>query len=210
MDIDFIRYNPADSNLEIFGFDAFVIFDENPDKIPDNFTKGYLIKPKSVEDLRKKLVIAKKDWIVGVMSEKPEVNMEAVMRKKVDVVLDFEDRKIDYTTIKLASRKDVIIEICLSKFLNYKGIRRSRIIEETVKVIKIVNKFDAPFVVTSGARNFFEMRQKRQIHEFFSFLGAKIEKSREYALKLYRKYNDPKYIMDGLEILEYMNSMDQK
>ncbi len=201
MDIDFLKFNPKDANLEIFGFDKYVIFTENPDDVDNDFLKGYLIKPKDVKDLKKKLSLAKRKWIVGVLSDKPEINMEAIMRKKVDVILDSEERRIDYTAIKLAPEKDVIIEICLSKFLTAKGAKRARLIDETIKILEVVKKFDAPFVITSGARDFYELRPKKQIYEFFSFMGADLNKSRNFALNLYKKYADPNYIMDGLEII---------
>ncbi|RLI02220.1 hypothetical protein DRO30_02990 [Candidatus Bathyarchaeota archaeon] len=201
MDIDFLKFNPEDFNLKLFGFDKFIVFTENPEAIPNDFIKGYLIKPKDVKDLKKKLLSARRKWIVGVLSERPEINMEAVMRKKVDIILDFEERKLDYTAIKLASEKDITIELCFSKFLTCRGSKRARLLKETIETIKILKKFEVPFVLSSGAREIYEMRQKKQIYDFFAFLGADVKKSKEFALKLYKKYADPNYIMNGLEII---------
>lgn len=195
---DFLRYIP---NIDIdFGFKNYVIFTES--KIPNKFYKAYLIKAESVNELISKLRRAKKDQIVGVLSSDIKVNREAMMRKKVDVLLDGINRKLDYATIKLAADKDVIIELSLSKYLNVSGLKRTRLFEEDMELIRIINKFNTPFVVTSAASSSYEMRTKKQIYDFFAFLKADVKKAEEHVVKLIRKYYDPNYIMDGLEILE--------
>jgi ribonuclease P/MRP protein subunit RPP1 len=198
MDVDFLRFIPK-KNIELFGYDNFVVFMEKPDKV-ENFLKGFLIQPESIAELTMKLKKAKKEWIVGISSTDPKINREAVMRKRVDVLLDSANRKLDYVTIRTAAEKDVVIEVCVSKFLRVKGLKRIRIFEETLDVLRIIKKFDAPFVPTSGATNFFEMRPKKQIYEFFSFIGADIEKAKAFMHRLIRRFTDPSYIMNGFEI----------
>jgi len=164
--------------------------------------QGYLIKAENVNELISKLRKVKKSQIVGVLSSSIKVNREAIMRKKVDVLLDGESRKLDYVTIKLAVEKDVIVELSLSKYLNVSGFKRTRLFEEDVELIRIINKFNTPFVITSAASNLYEMRIKKQIYDFFSFLDADTSKAEKFVVKLIRKYYDPNYIMDGLEILK--------
>lgn len=198
---DFLRFVP-DTNID-FGFKNYVIFSDSTDsKIPDTFYKACLIKAESVNDLISKLRSVRKNQIVGVLSNNIKVNREAMMRRKVDVLLDSLDRKLDYATIKLAADKDVIIELCLSKYLNVAGLKRTRLFEEDMELIRIINKFNTPFVLTSAASNLYEMRAKKQIYDFFAFLKADVKKAEEHIVKLIRKYYDPNYIMDGLEILE--------
>ncbi|RLI73715.1 hypothetical protein DRO97_06975 [Archaeoglobales archaeon] len=200
---DFLRFIPENIPEDIkFGFENYVIFSEKPDEIPDKFYKGYLIKAENVNELISKLRKVKKSQIVGVLSSSIKVNREAIMRKKVDVLLDGESRKLDYVTIKLAVEKDVIVELSLSKYLNVSGFKRTRLFEEDVELIRIINKFNTPFVITSAASNLYEMRIKKQIYDFFSFLDADTSKAEKFVVKLIRKYYDPNYIMDGLEILK--------
>lgn len=199
MDTDFVRFTPPKEKIDLFGYDNFIVFTENPSEV-DDFLRGYLIQPESVADLSSKLRKAKRGWLVGVKSNDIKINREAVMRKQVDVLLDSVDRKLDYTTVRMAAEKDVTIEICLSKFLAVRGLKRLRVFEETLDTIQIVKKFDVPFVLTSGASNVFEMRPKRQIYEFFSFMGADVEKAKAFMHRLVRRLTDPNYIMDGLEI----------
>ncbi|HIP63028.1 MAG TPA: hypothetical protein EYH04_02785 [Archaeoglobus profundus] len=197
--VDFVRFVPSKEILDLLEFDKIVVFSENPNELPDDVIKGYLVKAENARELRAKLNQSEDDWIVGVVGEM-KVLKQAVMRKRVDVILDFPGRELDYVTIKLAKEKDVAIEISLSKFLRHEGLKRMKFIEDTSELIKIIKKFDTPFILTSGATNMYEMRTKRQILEFFKVIGADIERAEHWIERLIRRYTDPNYIMDGLEI----------
>jgi ribonuclease P/MRP protein subunit RPP1 len=201
VNIDFIRFVPPKDAFDLLGFEKLVVLSENPSELPDSVLKGYLIRAEDVKELRSKLGRASDDWIVGVMGNL-KVMKDAVMRRRVDVLLDFPERELDYVTVKFASEKDVAIEISLSKFLHVEGLKRLRLLEETLDLIRIVRKFDTPFILTSGASNFYEMRPKRQILEFFKLIGADIDRAEYWLNRLIRRYTDPNYIMDGLEIEE--------
>ena len=191
--IDFVRF---DYTGEFdFGFRKYVVFDS----ITAENVQGCLIKADSPKNLRTNLKNA--DGFIGVMSEKAEVNRYAVMRKKVDAILDFPERKLDYITFKLAKEKDVLIEISLRNLLVTEKRRMVRTAHELKTVFKVINKLDTPFILTSGAENIYEMRPKRQIYELFSFLGADVERAEYWAERLYRRFFDEKYIMDGVELV---------
>jgi ribonuclease P/MRP protein subunit RPP1 len=125
---------------------------------------------------------------------------EAVMRRRVDMIADWDDRQLDYTTLKLAAEKDVTIELGLAKFLRTEGYKRAQLFERLRDEIRVINKFDVPFVVSSAAESEFELRTRKQIETFFSFFGANLQKARFYSERLIRRYFDPNYIMDGFEI----------
>ncbi len=195
MIVDFVRFVPCIK----LDFDNFVVFSERPEDIPENFLKGYLVKAENVKELVSKLRRAKKDWFVGVIGD-PKILRSAVMRRRVDVILDFPERELDYVTVKMAKEKDVAIEISISKFLKAEGLRRLRLIEDTIDLLRIIRKFNTPFILTSGAYTTYELRPRRQIFEFFEMLGADIEKAEFWLSRLVRRYTDPNYIMDGLEV----------
>jgi len=194
MIVDFVRFVP---NVDV-GVDRFVVFSERPWELEGDFLKGYLIRAEG-RDLISKLRKAKRDWVVGVVGDL-KVIRSAVMRWRVDVILDFPERELDYVTVKMAKEKDVAIEISLSKFLSCEGTKRMRLFEETIDLIRVVRKFDAPFVLTSGASRWWELRPKRQILEFFEMLGADTVRAEFWMERLVRRYTDPNYIMDGLEV----------
>ncbi len=204
MNVDFVRLDPPEIG-NLLGIENFVVFTEKPgitDRSGDSVgTEGYLLKCDEVGQLLSGLKKARNNWLVGVMSGNIKVNKEAVMRKKVDALLDFPDRRIDYATLKLAAEKDVVIELAISKFLNSWGLKRTKIFEETIQTIKLIKKFGVPFVLTSGANKWYELRSKRQIYELFSFLGADQAKEQYYMKNLMRRFTDPDYIAEGLEII---------
>ena len=207
--VDFVRFS---DKLEWcgwrkWGYDAYITFYESePESTNVNsadsvkIIRGFLVKAESVPELLSGL--KKAEGVVGVLSSEIKVNREAVMRKKVDIILDSAERRLDYTTVKLAAEKDVIIEVSFSKFINSKGIRRMRLFEETVQLLRIIDKFDAPFALTTAAHSPHELRQRRQVEDFFAFLGASVEKARMHAWKLLRRLTDERYIMDGVEVEE--------
>ncbi len=191
--IDFIRFD-FDNSIDL-GFEKFVVFGEETERN----VQGCLIYAESPKELREKLRKAK--GLIGVMSPFEEVNKYAVMRKKVDILLDFPERKIDYVTVKLAKEKDVLIEISLSSILSTKGVKRAKIVDEIRMLLKVIRKFDTPFILTSGAKDFYQLRHKRQIYDVFAYLNADVKRAEYWARRLYRRMFDEKYIMDGLEIL---------
>ncbi|AIY89086.1 RNase P subunit p30 family protein [Geoglobus acetivorans] len=191
--IDFIRFDYK-GNVD-FGFKTYVVFGEETES---NY-QGCMIYASSTKELRGKLRGV--DGLIGVMSERVDVNRYAVMRKKVDVLLDFPGRKLDYPTFKLAREKDVLVEISLSTLMSFEGWRRVGYLDELRTMFRVINKFDTPFILTSGAENIYSMRKMSQIYHVFDFLGADVERAKFWAERLYRRLYDDSYIMDGVEIL---------
>ncbi len=189
---DFLRFVPE--NLMDLGFKSYVFFSEKP-----GFC-GQIVRAETPEELRKKLKKVGRRVIVGVLSSSDSVWREAVMRRRVDMLLDSEDRQLDYATIKLAAEKDVTIELGLSKFLRTGGLKRMTLFERLKDEIRVIQKFDTPFVISSAAENVYEMRTRKQIETFFSYFGCDTVKSRSYAERLIRRYYDNHYIMDGFEV----------
>ncbi|AKG92058.1 RNase P/RNase MRP subunit p30 [Geoglobus ahangari] len=191
--IDFIRFDY--SGDEDFGFKSYVVFGEET----ESNIQGCAIHAESNKELREKLRRAR--GFVGVASEKPEVNRYAVMRKKVDVLLDFPGRRLDYPTFKLAREKDVLIEVSLATLMKLSRSRRVKHAEELRVMFRVINKFDTPFILTSGAADIYGMRRASQIKDVFSYFGANTERARYWSERLYRRFFDDSYIMDGLEVI---------
>jgi len=192
LNVDFVRFSPPEKIKKILGLEKLLVFSEDSEKLR-------LIKCETAKELISGLKKSKKG-LTGVLSSDIKVNREAIMRKKVDLLLDSAERKIDYASLKLASEKDVTIEISLYKFLESSGLRRMKLFEETVEILKLVNKFGTPFVLTSGAERVNHLRPVRQINDFFSFLGADIKKSEFFKERLLRRLEDEFYIADDFEI----------
>ncbi|WP_202319277.1 RNase P subunit p30 family protein [Archaeoglobus neptunius] len=196
---DFLRFIPR--NLMNLGFRGYVFMLEDPNSC------GVVVKANTPDELRKKLKKIKGEKIVGVTGSE-SVCKEAVMRRKVDMILDHDDRQLDYATIKLAAEKDVLIELGIAKFIRNRGYRRMQLFERLREEVTVINKFDVPFVVTTAAENEYEMRTRKQVETFFSFFGCNIVKARHNAARLLRKYYDNHFIMDGFEIEDSTESQN--
>ncbi|MCS7130965.1 MAG: hypothetical protein NZ872_06055 [Archaeoglobaceae archaeon] len=189
---DFVRFSPPKIEL---GFNGFVVLSEEP---PKEGYSGYIIKAENPKELREKLrgvknSIVAVDCSLGLCKE-------AVMRKKVDILLDNERRELDYATIKLAKEKDVAIEFGLSKFLTTKGLKRSSLFSRLKQEAKVVKKFDTPFIITSSADNIYQLRSRKQIETFFSYFGLDPKKARFFAERIVKRYYDETYVMNGFLI----------
>lgn len=188
---DFIRFLPE--NLPDLGFKSYVIF---------NGKCAVALEARSAKELREKLRKVRDDVIVGVIGRNLEVCREAVMRKRVDILLDCIERELDYGVVKLASEKDVTIELGLSKFLKSDRSYRLKLFERLKNEVKVINKFKTPFIISSAAENVWEMRSRKQIETFFSYFGCNILRARKFAERIVRRYFDEKYVMDGFEIID--------
>ncbi|WP_456468027.1 RNase P subunit p30 family protein [Archaeoglobus sp.] len=189
---DFLRFIPQ--NLMDLGFKSYVFMLEKPE-----ICGGVVVKAENPDELRRRLRKVRRDVIVGVVGNEA-VCREAVMRRKVDLILDSEKRQLDYATLKLAAEKDVAVELGLAKFIKNRGFSRMQLFERLYDEIRVIRKFNVPFVVTTAAENEYEMRTRKQVENFFSFFGCDIVKARQYATRLVRRYYDSHFIMDGFEI----------
>ncbi len=203
---DLVRFKPDPEKLELLGYDSCIYFTKDPSEMEvevDQEKKvifpAYLIECDDVATLKRELRKADNSWIVGVRSSEISVLREAISRKKVDILLDSPQNKIDYVALKLASEKDVAVELSFSKFLGVKGTRRMRLFEQVEDLISMAKKLSTPLVLSSAASNFFEMRPIRQIEDFFRFFGADVDLCLANARRIIRRYFDDSYILDGLE-----------
>lgn len=192
MNVDFVRFTPPEKIKKILGLEKLLIFSEGSEELR-------LLRCETTKELVSGLKKPKKG-LTGVLSSDIKVNREAIMRKKVDLLLDSPERKLDYASLKLAAEKDVTIEISLFKFLETFGIRRMKLFEETAEVLRLAKKLGTPYILTSGAYRVSHLRPIRQINDFFSFMGADIEKNQFFKERLVRRLEDEYYIADNFEI----------
>ncbi|HID43453.1 MAG TPA: hypothetical protein EYP30_06740 [Archaeoglobaceae archaeon] len=192
LNVDFVRFTPPGKISEILGLDKLLVFSEDSQELR-------LLRCETVNELISGLKKPKKG-LIGVLSSDIKVNREAVMRKKVDLLFDSAERKLDYATFKLAAEKDVTVELSLYKFLEASGIKRMKLFEETAEILRLVRKFETPFILTSGASKTHHLRPIRQIYDFFYFMGADIEKNDFFKERLVRRLENEGYIADDFEI----------
>jgi len=214
--VDFVRFIPKKQSELFEGFDLAVCFQNSSEREKNDEHNGSLypatlVRADDVVELKKKLRKAK--GFIGVLSSETKVNREAIMRRKVHVILDSEERKLDYASIKLAAEKDVVIEVSFSKFLRTRGFKRMKLLDETRLLLKLLMKFGTPFLITSGAEKELELRPRYQLYGFFSLLARDagldelrfLESLRDTGTKICRMLTDSSYILNGVEVERLLN-----
>jgi ribonuclease P/MRP protein subunit RPP1 len=165
---------------------------------------GTVIEATTPRELKEKLNRVDGEKIVGVKGPL-EVNRAAVEDRRVDLILDHNNRDLDYVTLKMASKKRIFISISIRKLIVNTGLKRVREIEKTRETVKVIRKFNTPFLLTSGAINPMELRPFRQVVDLSSLYGIDEKMAMEgltiNPANLIRKKFDPSYVIDGV-ILE--------
>ena len=134
----------------------------------------------------------------------------ALELKKIDVILDHQERELDYTTLKLAAERRVFVDISISPLIIERGLKRVRIMEKKREIVKLIKKFGTPFILTSGAETPYLMRKPDDLITLASLYGINRELAEmgisEYPVQLiWKKFND-RFILEGLEVVDERNS----
>ncbi len=122
----------------------------------------------------------------------------------MDVILDHPERELDYTTLKLAGERGVFVDVSVLPLITERGMRRMRFIEKGRDVMRVVKKFETPFLLTSGAKAWHMMRSPKDLMTLATLYGIEeniaIKGISDYPERLIRKKLDKSFILDGLEV----------
>lgn len=92
------------------------------------------------------------------------MNNFAVRQERIDVLANpIGEHSIDHVLVKTAKSHGVHLELNLRPVLHSSGGNRVRSIQEVRKLWSLIDHYDAPFVVTGGARSHLEMRAGRDL-----------------------------------------------
>jgi len=133
-----------------------------------------------------------------------DINRAAVETPAIDILLPAENAKIDYVMVKLAKKNDVAIGFEFRLLLQSCGEDRSRIFSGLRETAKMVKKFGAPFVLTSGAMSEWDLRSPSELTAFGRILGFEVPQIRaslsERMIENNRKKLGEKWVMPGVEV----------
>lgn len=163
-------------------------------------------KPNRIKELARKL--RKKAELILVHGGDLEVNRAAVETPEVDILLhpEFErqDSGLDHVMVKLAKKNNVAIEFGFSDILHSYKKTRSSVIQKLTKNARLVKKYKAPFVLTSGAFSEWGLRSPSELISFGRVLGLKDPEIKgamsNNIIKENRKRLSGKWIMPGVEV----------
>ncbi|HLD42029.1 MAG TPA: RNase P subunit p30 family protein [archaeon] len=139
-----------------------------------------------------------------------EVNRVSVETKGVDILLHpelgREDPGLNHVIVNLAEKNNVAIEFSLNDIIQSSKITRARLFEKMLFNAKLVKKYKAPFVLTSGAFDSLWMRSPSELTGLGHLLGfsdPQIKRSlSDSFVKENRKRLSKNWVMPGVEIVE--------
>jgi ribonuclease P/MRP protein subunit RPP1 len=174
-----------------------------------DFALGYKIETTQPEHLAKIAKnMRKKVEVLLVHGGNLEINRAACETPEVDILthpeLGRNDAGLDYVAAKLARENKVAIEFNFrSLLLSYKK-SRADIFSRMLENAKLVRKAKAPFIITSGAVEPYDLRSPYELMAFGKALGLNPKESKnglsERILKENRKRLGGKWVMPGVEI----------
>ena len=136
---------------------------------------GCLIETGKPQDIGKIARKARKGAeIVMVKGGDLEINRRACETPEVDILCHpesgREDPGFDHVMARLARKNGVAIEFSFRSLLMSYGKGRSRIFEAMRENAKVVRKYNAPFVLTSGAISRWDLRSPSELISFGKML----------------------------------------
>jgi ribonuclease P/MRP protein subunit RPP1 len=171
--------------------------------------QGIEVIANNANDLRRQVDRSrKKVRVLAVHGGEPGINRAACEDDRVDILLHPPDGKtsgINHILAKLAADKHIAIGFELLPILCSKGGTRVRILSNYKTNLALAKKYDAPFVVVSGAMSVYDMRDVRTAVSLCKLFGMS-EKDALSGLSYYPseilKKRSPGYIMEGVELVE--------
>jgi ribonuclease P/MRP protein subunit RPP1 len=167
-------------------------------------------KASKLRDMARNL--RKKVELILVSGGDPEINRAALNTPEVDVLNHpwgvFSDLRsdpgFDYVGAKLGTKNKVAIQFSFGELLHYNKRSRVQLLANMEKAAVLVRKFKTPFVITSGAKEPFDLRGPRDLLSFGRILGFQdpdIKKSMSDSIvQENRKRLGKKWVMPGVEI----------
>ena len=171
------------------------------------FSAGVLVKGKNFrKDIQK---VRRETELVIVEGGDPEINRQAVETREADILAcpwrGRQDSGLDYVMAKLAAKNRVAVQFEFRELLYSSKRTRVQLLSQLMEAAKLVKKYRAPFVITSGARIPFDLRAPSDLVSFGRVLGFRdpeIKKAMSDSIvKENRKRLAGKWVMPGVEVV---------
>lgn len=147
-----------------------------------NLIRCCTIEPGTPDGLKKELgKVRQKVDLVAVDGGNFDINKKAVRDRRVDILLHPEykrkDSGMDHKTAKMAAENEVAIGFVLHDLHQTYGKVRSHVMSHIKKTTELCEKYGADFVVTSGARDIYELRGARDMASLLKVIGVGTSKA---------------------------------
>jgi ribonuclease P/MRP protein subunit RPP1 len=147
----------------------------------------------------------KKAELIIVEAGDVEFNRAVLNIPEIDVLSRVDNFDLDYVMCRLAAKNNVSIEISFHGLIENTGKVRSRIFSDLYQNARLIRKYKAPFVITSGAISEWDLRSPSDMTAFGKMLGFN-EKEIKDALsgrivRENRKRLSKNWLMGGVRIV---------
>ncbi len=148
--------------------------------------------------------------IIVVRGGNEDINRAAVENPNVDVLLNSgssKDGGLNHILARSASDNNVSISFDIGELIGHRGGRRVRTLSSFRKDMKLVRKYDVPFMLTANARCIYDMRAPRELMALAGMFGMTYKEalsglSSNPQITLSRKKHSKNYVFDGVEIVD--------
>lgn len=173
---------------------------------------GLVLRPRNKNDMKRQVANNRKNYeIITVKPSSPDTSRAACETRGVDILFGWEsagqtshERVMDYVTVKLAAEKGVAIAFSLQPLLAAYDRARAGIMSKYIEAARFVRKYEAPFILTSGALSPMEMRAPSELTAFGKVLGFNGRDIKQALsgpiITKNRKKLGKKWIMPGVEV----------
>ncbi|NHI92350.1 MAG: hypothetical protein EAX96_07585 [Candidatus Lokiarchaeota archaeon] len=146
--------------------------------------------------------------LISIRSEDKSTFNWAIQDSRIDL-LTFKDESnysiFTYEAAKLCAKNEKPIELIISPFLYYTGQRRSKFMRLLSKLIKILIKSKAPFIISSNAHSKWDLRAPKDMVRILNLVELPYENSihgvTTYALNLIKNYEQKKEKFNNPDLL---------
>ena len=207
MDGEFYDMHVACDDIDMIkelGFKGACTFSDREPKHLEGFDvfRGIEIEASNMADLKRVALVRKNFDVVLVNAREIDILRKAVRVKDVDVVhVGTKEGVIDHIIAKDASANKTFIEFRLSDMLNFYANHRARIFRNLVFNAKMIKKYSTPFVITSGAREKWELRGVGELIAFAVALGFQPNEAKaglQRLSELIKIRKSKGYVADGI------------
>lgn len=176
--------------------------------------QGVIIQAKNAHELKSKV----DSWrdvadIIIVAGGSVEINRAAAENSKVDIIAfpekDRKDSGVDEVIAKEAAANKVAIELNFSEYLKTFKKIRSYVLSHMKRNAMLCQQYDAPIIVTSGAKSVWEMRTARDLAALAFLADMDREKAvrttqevPEMLIRNVMERRDKNFVRPGVRIVE--------
>jgi ribonuclease P/MRP protein subunit RPP1 len=147
--------------------------------------------------------------VIIVHGGSENINRAAVENSNVDILSNFgsmKDNGLNHVLAKSAQENDVAISFDLAEIIGQRGGRRVRALANFRKNLKLVRKYDVPFILTSNGNSYYDLRAPRELIALARLFGMTPEEA-TYGIStapeqiIAKNRPSSNYVFKGVEIV---------